>query len=215
LGREVGIDAWSKYAKVFKFGRLTGIDIPEEKPGNIPDREYMDRVYGKGGWTSGNMVNMAIGQGDVLVTPLQMAAFAMAIGNEGVYYKPHLVQSYEDNETGIRTIMEVESDTISEVSSEVYEFIKKGMYRVVNGERGTGRGARIYGFDICGKTGTAQNPHGEDHGWFIGFAPRDNPEVAFAIMIENGGIGGAVAAPIARKLLNKYFNKKSFIANKN
>ena len=172
----------------------------------------MDKVYGKGGWTKGNMVNMAIGQGDVLVTPLQMAGFAMAIGNEGVYHTPHLAKFYEDNNTGERTFFEIKSDSISEISNNVFKIIKEGMYRVVNGNKGTGRGAKIPGIDVCGKTGTAQNPHGKDHAWFIGFAPADNPEIAFAIMVENGGVGGAVAAPIARKILTKYFRENLIVA---
>jgi len=215
LGLEIGIDVWAKYAKLFKFGKISEMDIPEEKSGIVPTREYMDRIYGKDGWTKGNLVNMAIGQGEILVTPLQMAAFVMAIGNEGIYYKPHLVKSIEDNETKDRTLIEVKSDTISEVSEYVFKIIKDGMYMVVNGEKGTGRAAKIPGIDIGGKTGTAQNPHGEDHAWFIGFAPVDNPVIAFSILVENGGIGGAVAAPIARKFLTRYFRDNVIIAKKN
>lgn len=214
LGRHIGIDNWAKYAKIFKFGEKTGLDIPEEKAGNVPTREYMDRVYGKNQWTDGHVVNMAIGQGDLLVTPLQMAVFAMTLGNEGVRYKPHLLKYYEDNETKRKVYTTVEADTINQVSEEVYEIIKQGMYMVVNGDKGTGRGCKLYDIDVAGKTGTAQNPHGKDHAWFIGYAPVHKPEIAFCIMVENGGVGGSVAAPIARKLLRKYFDEKPVYISK-
>jgi penicillin-binding protein 2 len=213
LGLLVGIDVWERYAKLFKFGQMSGIDLPEEKSGNVPDRKYMDNTYGEGGWTKGNMVNLSIGQGDLTVTPLQMAVFAMTIGNEGVCFKPHLVRYVEDNQTGVKITVEIKSDTISEVSQQVFKIVKEGMYMVVNGDNGTGRGAKIQGLDIAGKTGTAQNPHGKDHAWFIGFAPAQNPEIAFCVLIENGGVGGSVAAPIARKLLSHFFNKNKNIVS--
>ena len=214
LGLLVGIDNWSKYAKIFKFGDKTGIDLPEEKSGNVPTKEYMDKVYGEKQWGKGHMVNMAIGQGDLLVTTLQMAVFAMTLGNEGIRYDPHLVKYYEGHETNEKVYIKAKADTVSEVSESVYKVIKQGMYLVVNGEKGTGRACKLYGIDVAGKTGTAENPHGKDHAWFIGYAPVNNPEVAVCVMLENGGVGGSVAAPIARKILKKYFDSKPVLISK-
>ena len=103
---------------------------------------------------------------------------------------------------------------MSEVSESVYMVIKQGMYLVVNGEKGTGRACKLHGIDVAGKTGTAENPHGKDHAWFIGYAPANNPEIAFCVMLENGGVGGSVAAPIARKILKKYFDSKPVLISK-
>lgn len=202
MGFRVGLEHWTDYAKRFGFGIQTGIDLSEESGGLLPDEEYLDRRYGKGRWSKGMMLNLAIGQGDLLVTPLQMACFAMAIANEGRSFKPRLMRSILDPFTGAEEIDEPDSVQVRDIRAENWELVRRGMFLVVNGGRGTAVGSRVAGLISAGKTGTAQNPHGEPHGWFIGFAPFDDPQVAFCVFIENGGSGSGAAAPIAKKILS-------------
>ena len=205
LGLKVDIDTWADFARRFGFGQPTGIDLPNETRGVVPDRDYLDKRYGKGKWTKGMNLNLAIGQGDLLVTPLQMAQLAMIIANQGYYYQPHLVQKIMHPQEKHASIIRGALKRVEGVSSNTYAVLKKGMYEVVNGENGTGGACRMSGIAVAGKTGTAQNPHGEDHAWFIGFAPFQQPEVAVCVFVENGGTGGRVAAPLARNILEKYF----------
>lgn len=207
-GLDVGLDTWSQYSNYFLFGKKTGIDLPNESAGIVPSTEYFNKKYGERGWTRGLVLNLSVGQGDLLTTPLQMAFFAMILGNEGTAFRPKLIRKIEDLTTGISSTPDREKIEISGVSKRTYRLIKEGMYRVVNEPGGTGRAAGLPGADVCGKTGTAQNPHGNSHAWFIGFAPRDNPEIAFCVMVENGGGGGAVAAPIAGGIIRTYFGEK-------
>jgi penicillin-binding protein 2 len=207
-GLEVGLEHWSKYSKLFGFGRPTGIDLPNENAGLVPDKTYLDAKYGERRWSRGLILNLAVGQGDLLTTPLQMAYFAMILGNEGLAYKPRMVRKIVDPITQQAAYPAIDSMRVRGISPETFKKLKQGMYLVVNGGRGTGRGSWIPKVKVCGKTGTAQNPHGDSHAWFIGFAPMENPEIAFAILVENGGGGGAVAAPIARELLSIYFQDK-------
>ncbi|NIR51178.1 penicillin-binding protein 2 [candidate division KSB1 bacterium] len=211
---EVGLENWCEFAKLFRFGKLTGLDLPNESTGTVPDSHYLDRKFGKKGWTRGLILNLSVGQGDLLATPLQMAYLAMILGNEGLGFRPHLLKKHVDPTTGVEVVQEVKSRRVQGISSKTFRLVKLGMYMVVNGQRGTGRAAWIPKVKVCGKTGTAQNPHGEDHAWFIGFAPQENPEIAFCIMVENAGSGGAIAAPIARGMLSKYFDKRQKFALK-
>ncbi|MDZ7271833.1 MAG: penicillin-binding protein 2 [candidate division KSB1 bacterium] len=208
VGLQVDVDTWARFAKAFGFGQPTGIDLPNESPGNIPDRAFLDARYGKDAWTRGMMLNLAVGQGDLLVTPLQMAQLAMAIANEGTFYRPHIVRGILEPSDRSVTWIRVEARHVGVVSRETYAVLKQGMWRVVQGTHGTGAACRLPGVEVAGKTGTAQNPHGDDHAWFVGFAPFAAPEVAFAVFVENGGKGGAVAAPVARRVLEVYFNKR-------
>lgn len=211
LGLKVGLEPWAEFSKKFLFGQPTGIDLIAEKSGLVPDRNYLDKQFGKDRWSRGLIPNMAIGQGDLLVTPLQMVRLAMIIANEGISYKLHLMDYLEDPMSGVRRGEPIDSVRIDGVSSETYKIIKEGMSRVVNGSLGTAAAARYGSISVAGKTGTAQNPHGEDHAWFIGFAPVENPKIAICILIENGGSGGRIAAPIAREIIKNYFysSKKS------
>lgn len=209
---KVGLDLWAKYARIFHFGKPTGIDLPNEASGLVPDKVFLDKKYGLQGWTKGLLLNMAVGQGDLLVTPLQMAYFAMILANKGVAYKPHLVQKIVDAKTNDFVLIPKVMVKMPRISRATYEKIRQGMFLVVNGEHGTARSAAIEGIEVCGKTGTAENPHGKPHAWFIGFAPKNHPVVAFCIMIENGGSGGAVAAPIARGLLSLIFKEKEYVS---
>jgi len=206
---DVGLANWSKYAGLFGFGHKTGIDLPDENLGLVPDKAYLDGRYGEKNWTRGQLLNLAVGQGDLLVTPLQMAKFAMIVGNEGHWFRPRLVRKVRDPLTNETIELNSPSFKSNQISRETYKILKEGMYLVVNGPRGTAHAARLSGVEVCGKTGTAQNPQGKSHAWFIGFAPREHPEIAFCIMVENGGGGGAVAAPIAGDMLKKFFESNN------
>ncbi len=203
LGLKIGLDNWSRYSQMLGFGAFTGVDLPNENNGLVPTRDYFDRIYGKNGWTRGNLANLAIGQGELLVTPLQLAQFTMILANRGVYHTPHLVDYIYEYNTQSITRFPVETHYVQNISDEVYNIVREGMHRVVNG--GTGWLGKVPGIDMAGKTGTAQNPHGDTHAWFMAFAPYKMPEIAVAVIVENAGSGGGVAAPLARKFLEKYF----------
>jgi penicillin-binding protein 2 len=206
LGLKVGLDKWEKYSRKFGFGQLTGIDLPNENAGLLPSPAYYEKYFGKNGWTNGTMANLSIGQGELLTTPLQMAQFAMILANKGVYYTPHLVDNIYDYSAHKPYNFPFDAKYITGVSESVYTIVREGMREVIAG--GTGRLGKVFGMEMAGKTGTAQNPHGEPHAWFIGFAPFDHPEVAVAVVLENSGGGGANAAPIARQTLEMYFYGK-------
>jgi len=203
LGLKIGIDAWAKYSKLFLFGDLTGIDLPNESRGLVPTYDYYIKKYGPNGWTRGNLANLAIGQGELLTTPLQMAQLAMFIANRGVVHRPHIADYLYDKNTNKRLPFPNETNYIQGISDDVYELIREAMRQVV--AKGTGWRASVPGIEVAGKTGTAQNPHGDHHAWFIGFAPYEDPVIALAVIVEKGGGGGAVAAPIASKCMEKFF----------
>jgi penicillin-binding protein 2 len=200
---KTGFELWTQYGREFGFGRPTGIDIIEENSGLLPSSQYFDRVYGKGRWTQGYLVSLSIGQGELGVSPLQMACYAMTLGNKGFYHRPHVVQRIRNKDTNTLLDTPRETRTLN-ISNEVWELIREGLYRCVNVPGGTALSARVPGIDVAGKTGTAQNPHGRDHAWFVGFAPKDNPTIAICVLVENAGFGGAVAAPIAGLCIEKY-----------
>ena len=210
LGLKTGLKNWADYGRKFGFGYRTGIDIKGENGGLVPDEDYLNEKYGKNRWSDGLLLNLAVGQGDLLVTPIQMAVFAMAIANEGVYYRPHIVKSIQDAETNELIRLPIDTVQIAGISKKTFGMLKAAMYKVVHGSSGTGRGLWLPGIQAAGKTGTAQNPHGEDHAWFIGFAPFHQPEIAFCVLVENGGSGGTAAVPIARTLLKQYFSGTKF-----
>lgn len=203
LGLKIGLDVWSKYSKMFAFGRKTGIDLPNESKGLVPTEEFFNSRYGKNGWTKGNLANLAIGQGELLVTPLQLAQFVMIVANKGVYYKPHLLKYSYDYSANEEIYLPSDPQYVKGISDETYDIVREGMRQVMDG--GTGWYGKVPGIEMAGKTGTAQNPHGDSHAWFMAFAPYDQPEIAISVIVENGGGGGAVAAPLARKFLEKYF----------
>jgi penicillin-binding protein 2 len=203
---KVGFDNWTKYGEMFGFGEKTGIDLKEESIGILPSRDYYNTVYGKNRWTNGYLISLAIGQGEVSATPLQMAAYTMAIANYGEYFQPHIVQLIRDRRTG-KTYYTQYSERKIPISSDVFDQLRESMELVVNGPGGTGHGAQIPGIVVAGKTGTAQNPHGKDHAWFIAFAPVDHPQIALSVLVENAGFGGSVAAPIAKELIEYYLNR--------
>ncbi|RKY99208.1 MAG: penicillin-binding protein 2 [Ignavibacteriae bacterium] len=200
---KIGIDNWAKYGRLFGFGSKTGIDIGEENAGLIPDAEYYKKRYGPK-WPKSIMLSLAIGQGEVSVTPLQLAQYTALIANNGIGYQPHLAKGfvYERN----NKVVDFEYKKIDVgIDQKIFDIVKEGMFLVVNGE-GTATHLRWGEYEISGKTGTAQNPQGEDHAWFIAFAPSHNPKIAIAVMVENVGFGGTHAAPIAKKVIEAYLN---------
>ena len=205
LGLKIGINHWSHYSTLFRFGKKTGIELSTEKAGLVPSEAYYNRVYGKNRWTKGMLANIAIGQGELLVTTLQMAQFAMILANSGTYYTPHLQKKLIGKTASNKADSVLyPPQTVEGIKPEVFEFIREGMRQVVAG--GTGWRAAVWGISGAGKTGTAQNPHGDSHAWYIGFAPFEEPEVAIAIIFENGGSGGGVAAPVAGEYFRRYFS---------
>lgn len=204
LNLKLGVKRFEQYGKMFGFGAKTSADVIDEGTGNLPSAQYMNRRYGKNGWGDGVLVNWGIGQGEVGVTPLQMASYAAILANKGVWNQPHIVRSLIDRRTGTEQSLGFASKQIP-VKREYFDVVHDGMEAVV-GRGGTASGAEIDGVVVCGKTGTAQNTQNKDHAWFICFAPRENPQVAMCVMIENAGAtGGAIAAPIAKKIMERYF----------
>jgi len=200
---KIGIDKWAEYSKRFGFNAKTGIDIGEESAGLIPDASYYEKIYGPD-WPHSILLSLSIGQGETGATPLQLAQYTALIGNGGRSYQPHLVRGFIDNDT--KKIVHFDYKEINAgVSSKAIDIAKRGMYLVVHGE-GTATHLKWSDYEISGKTGTAQNPHGEDHAWFVAFAPYDNPQIAVAVIVENVGFGSTHAAPIAKKVIETYLN---------
>lgn len=201
---KIGLNNLKRYALEFGFSKKTGIDIGEEAAGLITDEDYYEKIYGKN-WPRSILASLGIGQGEISVTPLQLAYFTAITANNGMSYKPHVVKGYLDNNTG--KINKYEFPQIkTSVKKEVFDIVKEGMFLVVNGN-GTATHIRSNEFKIAGKTGTAQNPHGKDHALFIGFAPYEYPKIAIAVVVENVGFGGTHAAPIAKKVIEAYLTK--------
>ena len=200
---KVGFDKWNEYGRRFGFGLPTNTDTGEETTGLLPSVEYYDNRYGKGKWTQGYLISLAIGQGEVGVSPLQMVRYASALANGGIVYRPHAVEFIRNKETNKVDPVRHDS-TLVDLSPRVMDLIREGMQRVVQAPGGTGGMARIQGVISAGKTGTAENPHGKDHAWYIGFAPFENPKIAVAVLLENSGYGGVRAAPLAGLVMERY-----------
>jgi penicillin-binding protein 2 len=200
---KVGFDKWTEYGHRFGFGQATGTDTGEETAGLLPSAAYYDMRYGKGKWTQGFLVSLAIGQGELGVSPLQMARYAAALANGGTLVQPRAVQFIRNKSTNKIEGVPHTSSAVG-LSPHVMALIREGMQRVVHAPGGTGGLARIPGVISAGKTGTAENPHGEDHAWYVGFAPFESPKIAVAVMLENSGFGGTKAAPVAGLLMEKY-----------
>jgi penicillin-binding protein 2 len=197
-----GIDRWHALASTFGLGQQSGIDLPNEATGILPDSTYLNNVLGKGNWGLGDQMNLGVGQGFLSVSPLQMAVVVSAIANGGYRVQPHIVQAIEKSD-GTMLLTNPEKEEIGWVDQQELDVVIDGMRRVVT--KGSGRWyANLDSIKVAGKTGTAQNPHGEDHGWFICFAPMNNPQIAVAVLIQNGGYGSVTAAPIASLLVEKY-----------
>ena len=199
---KIGMEKWHEYATRFGFGQKTNIDLSEEVAGFFPDENYYIKKYGEN-WPKSIMASLGIGQGEISVTPLQMAQYVGLIANNGKMETPHFVRGYIDASEKLVPFNYKEIDT--HISQEAFDIVKQGMYLVVNGS-GTATHIRLPDIKIAGKTGTAQNPHGKDHAWFVAFAPFENPKIALAVLVENVGFGGTHAAPIAQKVIQTYLN---------
>jgi penicillin-binding protein 2 len=202
MGLSLGADRMAKYCKMFGFGMRTGIDMDSEVPGISPSSNYLDKKYGKGQWTRGQLANISIGQGDVLTTPVQLAVYTAAVST-GKLVQPQLVNrminpvNLEENKftNPLRDI---------NISSKTMDILREGMRMVVNEPHGTAHWLYNPDLTICGKTGTSQNPHGEDHGLFVGYAPFEEPLIAVAVIVEHGKHGSTAAAPVACRLMKRY-----------
>jgi penicillin-binding protein 2 len=190
---------WRNNVSKFGLGSKLGLDMPNEGKGNLPTSKLYDKMYHPGGWRSSTIVSLAIGQGELEATPLQLANIECTIANHGFYYKPHLIKGIGDKEI-IRPEYRVKNYV--GIDSEYFEPVINGMQAVVS--EGTAVQSKIPGIVMCGKTGTAQNPHGENHSVFVAFAPRENPRIAIAVIVENSGEGAHWAAPIASFIVEKY-----------
>jgi penicillin-binding protein 2 len=220
LGKEMGIEQLSHYAKMLGFGTKTGIDLPGEKSGLVPDPQWKRKTK-KESWHPGETISVSIGQSFLLVTPIQIAAHTALIANRGKKVTPHFLMSPSDLKKKNEAQLGFSGEDSLMIDPSIFEKIIQGMWEVVN-NKGTGWAARVYGYDVCGKTGSTQTLSSDKeegkqkeeeeeeeeevktHSWFTGFAPRDNPQVVVTVLVEYGGMGGTTAAPLARKMLDLY-----------
>ena len=193
-------DLWKEALGKFGLGHKLGIDLPGEKPGLVPTSDFYTKRYGSGNWRSSFNISLSIGQGELGITPLQMANIMAIVANRGFYYRPHLIKGIGEKQIVKEEFTE---KIFAGVDAKHYEPVIEGMSQAVN-QGGTGAASKIAGIEMCGKTGTVQNPHGENHAVFFAFAPRDNPKIAIAVFVENAGYGGTWAAPIASMMVEKY-----------
>ncbi|RYG10400.1 MAG: penicillin-binding protein 2, partial [Chitinophagaceae bacterium] len=191
---------WHEQISKWGFGQTLGIDLPFERKGKFYTNDYYDKIYGTR-WGYTNVISQAIGQGEITATPLQMANVMAAIANRGYYIKPHLIKAIGDKKLVKK---EYVAKNYVGVDEKYFEPVIQGMYDAVSAPYGTAKESQIPGITMCGKTGTVQNPHGKNHSVFIGFAPRENPKIAIAVIVENGGYGGSYAAPISSFMVEKY-----------
>lgn len=190
---------WKEKVNQFGFGVKLGVDLPHEGRGNVPTPLHYDNVFGANHWRATSIISLAIGQGELEATPLQLANIECTIANHGYYYTPHLIKAFGDKNVIKKEFTEKH---FVGIDAQYFEPVINGMQQVV--ERGTAAGSRIPGINMCGKTGTAQNPHGKNHSLFVAFAPRENPKIAIACIVENSGDGGTWAAPIASFIVEQY-----------
>jgi len=197
-----GVENWQKMVMNFGLGKPLGIDIPNEKGGQIPGLSVYDNIYGENRWKFSNIASLSIGQGEMLLSPLQMTNIACIMANRGYYYTPHLVKAIGDEANPLPQFQQRRNAGISE---EHFTVVIDAMEDAL---RGTAWRAVIPDITICGKTGTVENPHGEDHSVFMAFAPKDNPQIAISVYVENSGWGGRAAASTASLLIEKYLKGK-------
>ena len=207
--QDSSLAVWNRYMYAFGLGHRLGIDVPSERPGNIPTPADFNKIYGKGSWNYCNFRSVSIGQGEVSTTPIQVANEMAYIANKGWYKIPHLVDSIEDGDNFDMLVKFKEKHRAIEIPDSIFDVVQEGMQRVV--DRGTGAGAKVPGIAICGKTGTVENYYRgvkqPNHAFFCGFAPRDNPKIAIMCVVENSGrFGGTYAAPIVGLMIEKYLN---------
>jgi penicillin-binding protein 2 len=200
---------WDNYMYAFGLGKRLGVDVPSEKKGHIPTPAFYDRAYGKGHWNYCTFRSVSIGQGEVDVTPLQVANEMAFIANKGWYIIPHVVDSIDGGDKFGVLDKYKEKHSAIDIPANIFDVVHDGMQAVVDG--GTGAGARVKGIAICGKTGTVENSFRgvaqPNHTFFCAFAPRENPKIAIMCVIENSGrYGGTYPAPIVGMMIEKYLN---------
>ena len=194
--QNIPLNDWAELCRQFGFGKKTGIDLPSESFGNVPDEKYFDSRYGERGWTEGFKLNVSIGQGETLVTPVQLLTYINLFFTNGNTNQPHFTHLAADNPI-----------KVEDVSQKTWNRLNKLLHRIVSDKKGTGQLAdpHIDGLKVAGKTGTAENPHGDPHAWFIGYATKDDVKRSFVVLLENAGHGGDEAAPIVREILSYIF----------
>ncbi|MBS1492160.1 MAG: penicillin-binding protein 2 [Bacteroidetes bacterium] len=206
LGLRLGLENYDKYSSMFNFGKKTGIDLPNETSGLLPTQAYYDKVFGPRGWNQSVLINLGIGQGELLVSPVQLCAYSSAIAMNGLYNQPHLVSKIKNSITGVEENVKYDSHQI-DMPKNYFEVVQRGMYLVVNGT-GTAKNVKNDTYTIVGKTGTAQNS-GNNHSWFVGYAPYEDPKIAICVLGENAGWGNAFGAPIAAAIMVRYLSGNS------
>lgn len=191
-------EIWKKHLVSMGYGYALGVDLPHESRGFLPNAKFYNKFYGEGHWSANTVISVAIGQGEILATPLQIANLAATIANRGWFITPHAVKAIQD------TVLPPQYSERRRPTIDLkwYPEVAEGMRMAVTG--GTCRRAAIPGIDVAGKTGTAQNPHGRDHSAFMGFAPYDHPKIAVAVYVENGGFGAVYGVPIGSLVMEKY-----------
>jgi penicillin-binding protein 2 len=197
----IGYQKWWDMMSQLGYGKKLGIDLYGEKKGNLPSVKYYNKIFGEGKWKASTIISNSIGQGEVLATPLQIANAMAIIANKGYYYSPRVGRSLIKEHQKLNITKQKITTNIDTV---FYRYVIDGLEKVVL--EGTARGAKIPDISFCGKTGTAQNPHGKDHSIFSGFAPKENPKIAIAVFVENAGFGATYAAPIASLMVEKYLH---------
>jgi len=203
--QSIPLNSWAELGRQFGFGEKTGIDLNSESHGTVPDEKYFDSRYGEKGWTTGLKLNLVIGQGEMLVTPLQLLTYINLFFTNGSAKQPHFTEYFSINDIKVESI-----------SNRTWDRLNRLLYSIVSDKKGTGQLAdpHIDGLKVAGKTGTAENPHGKPHAWFIGYAVKDDTKRSFVVLLENAGHGGDEAAPIVRDILS-YIYKNSTMENNN
>jgi penicillin-binding protein 2 len=196
-----GIDSWHRHIKSFGMGDYLGVDLPTGRKGFVPDGSYFNKVYQSDRWKAPTVISLAIGQGELAVTPIQLANMVAAVANRGWWIRPHVVRAIDGIAISDEQYTKINKTTID---PKHFEVIIAGMSDVF--ESGTARASRLEGLMMAGKTGTAQNPHGQDHSIFTSFAPLNKPKIAIAIIVENGYWGSRWAAPIASLMMESYLH---------
>jgi penicillin-binding protein 2 len=199
-----GVNVWGKHAESFGLGNYLDNDLSVGQKGNIPNGNLYSKIYPNGRWRSTATISNAIGQGEVLTTPIQLANMTAAIANEGFYYIPHIAKKIK----GKPLDKKFTTPIYTTIDKKHFKPVIDGLFDVFENPRGTARGSRVEGLEISGKTGTSENPHGQDHSIFIAFAPTHNPKIAIAVFVENGYWGSRWAGPIATLMIEKYLTGK-------
>jgi penicillin-binding protein 2 len=199
---EEGMNVWSNHVKSFGLGNYLNNDLSVGNKGLVPDSDFYNKWYPNSKWTATYSISNAIGQGEVLTTPIQLANMTATVANRGFYYTPHIVKNIKGKELD----KQFTTPKNSSINKEHFEPVIEGLFNVFEKPNGTAHWSKVKGIEICGKTGTSENPHGQDHSIFIAFAPKDNPKIAIAVFVENGYWGSRWAGPIASLMIEKYLN---------